>query len=70
MVTEKDRINKFADMLAEQLKLRNMSQGELAKCLGISVKTVNHWINRNRRPTWKTIKQITDMFDLNYYDYI
>ena len=52
------------DLLREKRIERGLTQKELAKELGVSTNTLTKWENRYSRPSRKSIKMLSDYFDV------
>lgn len=61
-------MNSFQLVLKSLRKSKNLTQGDLASILGISVSAISMYENGNREPDFETLEQIADFFnvDMNY----
>lgn len=58
--------NIFADRLKNVLSASLMERGELARHLGVSVPTVNRWLNGISAPTVYQLREIAHLFGMPY----
>ncbi|MBQ8395239.1 MAG: helix-turn-helix transcriptional regulator [Clostridia bacterium] len=56
-------LNHFAENLADILRIKGMTQKELADCLGVGANTVNQWIKTGREPTYDILLRICIALD-------
>lgn len=50
----------FADWMSELIRSRRMSQEAMARLLGVSLKTVNRWVNGRTEPRMRELRRIQD----------
>ena len=55
----------FPDILKELRNARNLSQGALAKKIGVSQASVGYWEKGQRTPTIKIIEDLADYFNVS-----
>ena len=53
----------FGRNISDLMKLKNMSQTELAKQLGVVQSAVSLWINEKREPDYKTLFKLCKILD-------
>lgn len=56
-------LNCFAENLADILRIKGMTQKELAERLGVGANTVNQWIKTGREPTYDILLRICVALD-------
>lgn len=49
--------------IADLMKIKNISQTELAKRIGVVQSAVSLWINNKREPDYKTLLEICKILD-------
>ena len=59
-------IDKFDRRLKQLLSISGVERGELARCLGVSVPTVNRWLNGISSPNVYQFREIAHFFGLPY----
>jgi DNA-binding XRE family transcriptional regulator len=52
----------FADWMSGLIRSRRMSQEAMARVLGVSLKTVNRWVNGRTEPRMRELRRIQDAF--------
>jgi plasmid maintenance system antidote protein VapI len=52
----------FASWMGELLKARHLSQEATARMLGVSLKTVNRWVNGRTEPRMRELRRIQEAF--------
>lgn len=60
--TDKTRLEKFGIQLKKLLNVKNVSQAEFAKRLGVNKNTVLSWVNGKSEPTYLSLIKIFDFF--------
>lgn len=69
-MTENEWIELFSDNLMSLMCENHISQKELAEETGLSVKTINSYINETRKPSIKAILNISYALDCDLMDLI
>lgn len=62
----KQNINQFDRRLKNLLTVSGVERGELARCLGVSVPTVNRWLNGISAPNVYQFREIAHYFGMPY----
>ncbi|HXJ64125.1 MAG TPA: helix-turn-helix transcriptional regulator [Actinomycetota bacterium] len=52
----------FATWMSDLIHSRRMSQEAMARLLGVSLKTVNRWVNGRTEPRMRELRRIQDAF--------
>jgi DNA-binding XRE family transcriptional regulator len=52
----------FADWMSNLIRSRRMSQEAMARMLGVSLKTVNRWVNGRTEPRMRELRRIQEAF--------
>jgi len=52
----------FAQWMSDLIHSRRMSQEAMARLLGVSLKTVNRWVNGRTEPRMRELRRIQDAF--------
>src|SRR5262249_21424730 len=52
----------FAEWMSDLIRSRRMSQEAMARQLGVSLKTVNRWVNGRTEPRMRELRRIQDAF--------
>ncbi|HEY7280991.1 MAG TPA: helix-turn-helix transcriptional regulator [Actinomycetota bacterium] len=52
----------FAAWMADLIHTRRMSQEAMARMLGVSLKTVNRWVNGRTEPRMRELRRIQEAF--------
>jgi DNA-binding transcriptional regulator YiaG len=52
----------FADWMSGLIRSRKMSQEAMARLLGVSLKTVNRWVNGRTEPRMRELRRIQQAF--------
>ena len=52
----------FADWMSGLIRSRRMSQEAMARMLGVSLKTVNRWVNGRTEPRMRELRRIQEAF--------
>jgi len=52
----------FAAWMGDQLRARHLSQEATARILGVSLKTVNRWVNGRTEPRMRELRRIQEAF--------
>lgn len=61
--TEPERIEDFAQLIMRLKDTYGVSESEIARRLGVSNSTVNHWVRRQRQaPRRETLEKIVKVF--------
>jgi DNA-binding XRE family transcriptional regulator len=57
-----DRDRSFASWMGQLLRTRHLSQEATARKLGVSLKTVNRWVNGRTEPRMRELRKIQEEF--------
>jgi DNA-binding XRE family transcriptional regulator len=57
-----DQAIPFAAWMGDQLRARHLSQEATARILGVSLKTVNRWVNGRTEPRMRELRRIQEAF--------
>ncbi|AEI45265.1 MULTISPECIES: helix-turn-helix domain-containing protein [Paenibacillus] len=60
---------KYGNKISLLREERQLTQEELAVCIGISRSALSHYENNRRHPDYETLKNIADFFDVSL-DYL
>ena len=55
----------FIKAIEKLMQEHNLSQGDLARCLGIMQSQVSHWVNGKSLPRYNALQSIVDAFDVD-----
>lgn len=58
-------MNKFAERLTEELKVKEISQNKFAKVIQVNQQTVNRWCNGDREPNFDMLVTICKELDIS-----
>jgi DNA-binding XRE family transcriptional regulator len=54
----------FARWMSDLIRSRRMSQEAMARVLGVSLKTVNRWVNGRTEPRMRELRRIQEAFGM------
>ena len=55
----------FAQWMSDLIHSRRMSQEAMARVLGVSLKTVNRWVNGRTEPRMRELRRIQEAFGMS-----
>lgn len=62
---EKQKINKFNEILSELRKEKGFTRNELAEKLNVSVRLIGYWENGERECSLDTLIKICNLFEVS-----